>query len=199
MIFAVADSSGHGVPGAFVSMLGISILNEILFHQDIDTSGEILDNVRLRIKESLNQLNLSRNEDGLDISLCILDKTTLELQFSGAYNSLYIVSKESQNTQLKILKADHQPVGVFLKEHPFSNKTIKLNKGDNLFLFSDGFMDQFDQTITHKFGRNRFRELIIEIFDKPMDSQKKIISETFYKWKGKAKQIDDILVLGLKI
>ncbi len=199
LIFAVADSSGHGVPGAFISMLGISVLNEILFLQNINTSGEILDNVRLRIKEALNQLQLSRNEDGLDISLCILNKTNLELQFSGAYNSLYIVSNKSNNIKLEILKADRQPVGVFVKEHPFTNKTIKLTKGDNLYLFSDGFMDQFDETITHKFGRNRFRNLIIEIFDKPMDSQKKIITDTFYQWKGNSKQIDDILVLGLKI
>lgn len=199
LIFAVADSSGHGIPGAFVSMLGISILNEILFLQKINTAGEILDNIRIRIKESLNQLNFSDNEDSLDISLCIFDKTKNELQFAGAYNSLYIFSQKDTEVELTILKADRQPVGIFIKEHPFTNNIITLKKGDILYLFTDGFMDQFDKEVKSKFGHKRFRTIIKENYNKSITEQKEIIINSFEQWKGDANQVDDILVLGLKI
>ncbi|MCD4794894.1 MAG: SpoIIE family protein phosphatase [Bacteroidales bacterium] len=201
VIFAAADSTGHGVPGAFMSMLGIAFLNEIVSEDTHDftscSSSMILDDLRDRIKNSLRQTGEDdQTKDGMDMALVMLDTNTNTIQFSGAYNPLYIV----RNKKLTEVQADRMPVGVYLKDsEPFSNKRAQLHEGDVLYLFSDGFYDQFGGESGRKFMKNKFRELIEEISDKAMNEQKQILENTFNEWKGDYEQADDVLVAGIKI
>ncbi len=201
IIFAVADSTGHGVPGAFMSMLGIAFMNEIVtdeFHNsDSCSASTILDDLREKVKNTLRQTGEDdQTKDGMDMALILLNTETLVLQYSGAYNPLYIV----RNNKLTEVQADKMPVGVYLKDkESFSNKKAQLHLGDTLYMFSDGYYDQFGGESGRKFMKKRFRELLEEISDKEMSEQKDILEKTFYDWKGENDQADDILVVGIKL
>ena len=201
IIFAAADSTGHGVPGAFMSMLGIAFLNEIVSEETDDfescSSSMILDDLRDRIKNSLRQTGEDdHTKDGMDMAIVILNTDTNAIQFAGAYNPLYIV----RNKKLTEVKADRMPVGVYLKDsEPFSNKRAQLQEGDILYLFSDGYYDQFGGDLGRKFMKNKFRELLEDISDKPMTEQKQLLEDTFNEWKGENEQSDDVIVAGIRI
>jgi serine phosphatase RsbU (regulator of sigma subunit) len=201
VIFAAADSTGHGVPGAFMSMLGIAFLNEIVNEENFDfenhTASMILDELRDRIKNSLRQTGEDdQTKDGMDMSIIMLDKTTKAIQYSGAYNPLYIV----RNKKITEVQADKMPVGVYLKDNePFSNKRAQLKEGDILYMFSDGFYDQFGGEAKRKFMKKNFRELLEEISELPLSQQKQVLSEKFDEWKADNDQSDDVLVAGIKI
>jgi len=212
IVFAAADCTGHGVPGAFVSMLGISFLNELVRRQEITKASYVLNELRKEIKISLKQSSRSENKDGMDIALCVINTETNLLQYSGAYNPLYIVRNENvigkeiiddnrkiSSNALITLKANRQPIGVYHKETDFLNHEIQLYKKDSLYIFSDGFVDQFGGDKGSKFYSKRFKELLLSIQDKKMQEQKKYLSETFDNWKGNLKQLDDVLVVGVKI
>jgi serine phosphatase RsbU (regulator of sigma subunit) len=194
--YAVADCTGHGVPGAMVSMLGISLLNRIATSSTKLEAAQMLDELRFAVKKSLKQTDISKEEskDGLDIALCIIDVETKQLQFSGAYNSLYIY----RNDELLTLKADRQPIGSYIQEKPFTNQKIQLNTDDVIYSFSDGFVDQFNSK-KEKYQSSKFKKLLIEIGKKPLKEQEQIIFKEFIDWKGSHKQLDDIIVMGLKI
>jgi serine phosphatase RsbU (regulator of sigma subunit) len=201
VVFAVADSTGHGVPGAFMSLLGIAFLNEIVSEEKLNfesgTASNILNELREKIKYSLRQDGENdQTKDGMDMAVIILDTEYKTLQFAGAYNPLYIV----RNKKLTEVEGDKMPVGVFLKDNePFTNKRAQLKEGDALYMFSDGFYDQFGGEQGRKFMKKSFRELLEEISDKPMDKQKELISEIFNDWKGSNEQSDDIVVAGIRI
>lgn len=200
IIIAVADCTGHGVPGAFMSMLGISLLNENLDSGNLNNAGAILNLLRNKIKTSLGQEGkINEPKDGMDIALCIINNKTLELQYSGAYNPLYII-RESPEAELKILKADRQPVAFHRKERDFTNHKFQLQKSDCLYLFSDGYSDQFGGEKGDKFRSKNFREILLNIYKKPMSEQKVILDKTIETWMGQDyKQVDDIIVMGIKI
>lgn len=201
IVFAAADSTGHGVPGAFMSMLGIAFMNEIVteeFHNSDSCSASlILDDLREKVKNTLRQTGEDdQTKDGMDMSLILLNTETLVLQYSGAYNPLYIV----RNKILTEVSADKMPVGVYLKDkEAFTNKKAQLHLGDTLYMFSDGYYDQFGGETGRKFMKKRFRELLEEISEKEMSEQKQILENTFYDWKGENEQADDILVVGIKL
>ncbi len=201
VVFAVADSTGHGVPGAFMSMLGIAFLNEIVSEETHDfescTASIILNDLRERIKDSLRQTGEDdQTKDGMDMAIIMLNTKTNALQFAGAYNPLYIV----RNNGLTEVPADKMPVGVYLKDKElFTNKKVQLQKGDRLYMFSDGFYDQFGGDTGRKFMKKPFRELIVDISSKPMKEQKEIIDKKFNEWKGEYDQADDILIAGILI
>lgn len=201
VIFAVADSTGHGVPGAFMSMLGIAFLNEIVSEETHDfdscTAAIILNDLRDRIKHSLRQTGEDdQTKDGMDMAIIMLNTKTNALQFAGAYNPLYIV----RNSNLTEVPADKMPVGVYLKDSElFTNKKVQLQKGDRLYMFSDGFYDQFGGEAGRKFMKKPFRELIVEMSSKPMKEQKEIIDAKFNEWKSTYDQADDVLITGIKI
>jgi len=201
IIFAVADSTGHGVPGAFMSMLGIAFLNEIVSEETHDfdscSSSLILNDLRDRIKDSLRQTGEDdQTKDGMDMAIIMLNTKTNIVQFSGAYNPLYIV----RDKKLTEVPADKMPVGVYLKDQEsFTNKKAQLQKGDTLYMFSDGYYDQFGGESGRKFMKKPFRELIQEISDKPMNKQKDILENKFNEWKGDIEQADDVLIAGVKI
>lgn len=197
LIYAAADCTGHGVPGAFVSMLGISFLNEIARRKDMQTPAQMLEELRLSIKTSLHQTGNSKNasKEGMDIALCILDTKTNILQYAGAYNPLYLI----RNKELIETKATRNPISIFRKEVNFVNHEIQVEKGDTLYIFSDGYIDQFGGEKGYRFNSKKFKNLLIPIAQKPMSEQKEILDNEFKNWRGNNKQIDDVLVLGVKI
>ena len=194
-IFVAADCTGHGVPGAFVSMLGISLLNEICTRKEVTTANQVLDILREEIKISLNQNSESKRQEGMDIAFCVLNTKTNVLQFAGANNPLYLF----RNNELVEYKANKQPIGIYRKEKPFTNYEIQLEKGDKIYIFSDGYIDQFGGKKNKKFMKKNFKNLLYKIQNEDMNIQKEILENQFRNWKGEIKQIDDVLVMGVKI
>jgi len=195
-IIAAADCTGHGIPGAFVSMLGISLLNEIASTEDITTASSILENLRKKVKSSLKQTDKTgSSKDGMDIALCIIDDKTKILQFAGAYNPLYLVREK----ELTEIKATRNPIGIFVKEKAFENNDIQLQTNDQLYMFSDGYADQFGGEYDKKFMSKKFRELLTEISNKSLQTQKEILNTTIEQWQNGTEQNDDIIVIGLKV
>lgn len=196
IIVAAADSTGHGVPGAFVSMLGISMLNEIVHRGGISHACQILDKLRDRIKHALSQTGADNEQkDGMDIALCVIDFDKKQLQFAGANNPLYVIRKN----ELIELKGDRQPIGIHLRERPFTNHEMELRTGDMLYIFSDGFSDQFGGEKGRKFLSKKFKKLLLDIHSKDTTQQKQTLESTFNNWKGKLSQVDDVLVMGIQI
>ncbi len=207
IIIAAADCTGHGVPGAFMSMLGTSLLDEIVLKDGITTAGGILNRLRTNVKKSLRQTGKEGEaKDGMDISVCVYDKKLLKVQFAGAYNPVYVVKKtngqssEMAENQREIVKynGDRMPIGIYAKETPFRNREIQLEKDDIVYMFSDGFPDQFGGEKNEKFKQKRFRELLLSNSAKNMEEQCEIIEQAFMEWKWNNDQIDDILVLGFR-
>lgn len=198
-IFVVAaDCTGHGVPGAFVSMLGISFLNEILAVNKSIKANEVLEKMRDMVKISLRQTN-KRNSipDGMDMVLCIIDTETDTLEFSGANNGIFML-REGEITEYKGVR---NPIAVYRKEKPFLNHTIKLKKGDKIFLFSDGFVDQFGGDRGRKIRKRTFIEIIQQCSSEniPISQYDIHLNKFLEEWMGdKYEQIDDILVIGIE-
>lgn len=195
--FAVADCTGHGVPGAIMSMLGISLLNEIsAYNEDDINPSYVLGLLREKIIFSLKQSGHSDGaSDGMDISFCSLNRKTMTLDFAGAFNPLY----HFRDGVLTEYKADRMPVGYHGKQSKFTNHTVSVKKGDAIYLFSDGYYDQFGGNNDKKFSSARFRKMIQEISSLPMDEQKGVIQKRYRDWKRNEDQVDDILVVGIRL
>lgn len=196
ILFTAADCTGHGVPGAFMSLLGISFLNEIVIRSEITNTSEVLEKLRYRIKNALKQGGSSDSKDGIDMALCCINQETNVLQYSGANNPLYIIDR---NKKLSVIKADRQPIGIYIKERAFKQADIQLNSGDQIYIFSDGMIDQFGGEKDNKFMVKRFKKMLLENSHKKMSLQKQIIEKTFENWKKNTDQLDDVLVIGVKI
>ncbi|MCK4852777.1 MAG: SpoIIE family protein phosphatase [Bacteroidales bacterium] len=195
-LFAAADCTGHGVPGAFMSMLGMSYLKEIVNKSKRLSSARILDRLRNHVKATLSQSTKGGQQDGMDIALCILDKDRKSLQYSGAFNPLYLI----RNGGLSEYKPDLMPIGIYIrKEKPFKNHNIKTVKGDCYYIFSDGYQDQFGGETRKKFLARSFKKLLLSIHNKPMPEQREILYETLKQWMEGYEQVDDILVVGFRI
>jgi len=195
LYFAAVDCTGHGVPGGFMSMLGMAFLNELTKTPAIQTPAEILDELRAKILKELKQTGAeNETQDGMDISLMRMNLKTREIQWSGANNPLYVIDGE-----LKETPADKQPIGYFPSMKPFTNHIVKAGKGSVVYLFSDGYADQFGGPNGKKFKHSRLKEVLLSICEKDMKEQKKILNETFENWKGHLEQVDDILVIGILV
>jgi serine phosphatase RsbU (regulator of sigma subunit) len=196
LILTVADCTGHGIPGAFMSILGISFLNEIVGKKGVIKASEILDQLRNSVIDALKQKwQPGEQKDGMDLALVVINTKTGQLQYAGAHNPLYIVSAGKDLIQLK---PDNQTVAINNNMRPFTNQEVQLNKGDSIYLTSDGYHDQFGGPGNSKFKRTQLKELLVTIADKPMADQSKILESTFETWKGEHEQIDDITILGMK-
>jgi serine phosphatase RsbU (regulator of sigma subunit) len=196
-IVVVADCTGHGVPGAFMSMLGITLLNQNVKNHELQHANEILDELRDNIILSLRQDSTqAATKDGMDMSLLIFDFDKNELEFAGANNPMYVI----RNNELIELEADKMPVGIYSGDgRNFNRKEFKIEKSDRFYAFSDGYIDQFGGTQNKKFLRKNFTELLLKIHQKPMTEQKDILEKTVESWRGNLEQVDDILVLGVQI
>ena len=201
LIIVAADCTGHGVPGAFVSMLGVAFLNEVVGkifeHSAFITAAEILNQLRKNILQSLNQVSTDTLlSDGMDMALIIIDKENSELQFAGAYNPLILI----RNKELTMIKADKMPVGISPKmDIPFTNHVIPIHSGDNLYMYSDGYIDQFGGGGNRKYKSLPFKKLLTDNSDLPMKKQLAALEEEHLAWKGSEQQVDDILVIGIRI
>jgi serine phosphatase RsbU (regulator of sigma subunit) len=196
-IIVAADCTGHGVPGAFMSMLGVSFLNEIVANLGLEDAGIVLDQLRNKVKSTLSQTGKEGEaKDGMDIAVCIFDPKTKMLQYSGAYNPLYLI----RNNEILETKADKMPIGIYIKEKEhFTNHQIQLKKNDTIYIFSDGYVDQFGGEKSGKFKPRRFKELILSMQKEKLEKQKEILDENIENWKGNNEQVDDILVIGIRV
>lgn len=198
---AVADCTGHGIPGAMVSMVCYSALTRSIREFQYKMPNEILNNSREMIVDTFEGGD-HEVYDGMAISLCCIDRVKKKFLFSGAHNPIYHITKESISNgtpELKIISADKQPVGNFPKMAPFTCKDISVESGDLIYLFTDGFVDQFGGERNEKFKYRRFRNLLLEICHKPLSEQKKELSGAFNHWKGNLEQIDDVCVMAFKV
>lgn len=192
-----ADCTGHGVPGAFMSMLGISYLNESIIEKNIIHPNEILNNMRTEIINALNpEGSEEESKDGMDCVLCAFDFPGMKLEFAAANNPLWLF-RDGAFTEYK---PDKMPVGKYHDEtKPFTLQTIDLKKGDIIYTFTDGFADQFGGPKGKKFKYKQLQETLLSVANLGMDDQKKILEKTFDDWKGNYEQVDDICVIGIKI
>lgn len=197
VVVVAADCTGHGVPGAFMSMLGVSILNELASEPKQLSADSMLNLLREHLTKTLRQTGTEDEaKDGMDLALILIDYPKMTVQFAGAYNPLLHI-REGECT---VYKGDKMPVGYHLGEmNPFTSQLINLSKGDCLYLFSDGYADQFGGPDDKKFKSAKLRELLTEIHNLPMKEQKVRLNETIENWKGINEQIDDILVVGIRI
>ncbi len=221
VIFCVADCTGHGVPGAFMSMLGISFLDEIVRKNGVTQPDRILNELRVLVVEALKQKNVEDKmslsvkntvvKDGMDVAICVYNTENGVLQYAGAGNPFYLVRSSGAaevNHKRKLtangytlyeIKGDAMPIGIYKKMDPFTAQTIQLNKGDSVYLFSDGFADQFSGKSVKKFTFPAFKNQILQNVELPMPDQKIKLEQTFENWKGNHEQIDDVCVLGVKV
>jgi serine phosphatase RsbU (regulator of sigma subunit)/ligand-binding sensor domain-containing protein len=197
IFFTVADCTGHGVPGAFMSTLGMSTLNEIITNNSDLQANTVLSLLRDKIKTSLHQTGKEGEAaDGMDVAFCVLHKNRKTLQYSGAYNPLFIF----QGGEFKEYKADRMPIGIYYGEkQEFTNYEINVKKGDAIYIFSDGLPDQFGGPDGSKFKKANLKRLLSEIYYKPMAEQRSIIEHEFEKWRGSTEQIDDITIIGIRV
>ncbi len=242
-LIAAADCTGHGVPGAFMSMIGTALLNETVGEKGITRPAEILDHLRAGIIASLKQKGtMGEQKDGMDIAICALDQATMTLEYAGAYNPLYLIRKQAPLSKADLsaesskktlphkdttpmepkadtsaetsgnnfppnefsfmeVKADKQPIGIHYikKPGPFTNHKISLEKGDTIYLFSDGYVDQFGGSFNRKFTNKRLKDLLLASQHLDMPAQESLLDQEFERWKGEHEQIDDICIIGIRI
>ncbi len=195
--YATADCTGHGVPGGFVTMLGLSFLEEIFLILKIKKPDEALNTLREKIINS-SKTSVENSQDGMDITLCCVDKKTNILTYAAANNSFFVL----RDNEIIELKADKQPCGLFFKSKPFTFHEFQLNKGDCIYTFTDGYADQFGGPgggEGKKYMYKQFENVLLTNHKKDFTLQKQILETEIDKWKGNLEQVDDILVIGVRI
>jgi len=199
IFWVAADCTGHGVPGAFMTMIGNSLLNEIIIENEIHEVNLILDKLRDSVIATLNKdVDLDSDErmrNGMDLSICCWDKKSNTLFFSGANNPVFII----RNNELIEFKGDRQPIGLHKKMTPFHIQSIELEENDRIYSFSDGYADQMGGENEERFKINNLKKLILDIHIKTMNEQKNIFSDTYENWRGNVEQMDDVVLIGIKI
>jgi len=200
---AAIDCTGHGVPGAFMSIVGYNILKEITFNDETAIAPSIImDKMSKAVVKTLNPKsgmaeNANQTKDGMDMSLCCVDYDKMELQYAGAFNPLYLI----RNGELILYKADKFPIGFRIDSdiQNFKNNIIPLQKGDTFYIFSDGYADQFGGPKGKKYMSGNFRELLIKTSQQPIENQQAFLDKTIESWRGGLEQVDDMLVIGVTV
>jgi phosphoserine phosphatase RsbU/P len=197
ILISAVDCTGHGVPGALMSIIGNAILNQSLKDKNVNSPAEALSFLNAQLAKNLNSIN-----DGMDIALCSINKEKMKLVYAGANNPIYIV----RNKELIELKADKKSIGAGVENSEnktFTNQFFDLEKNDSIYLFTDGYADQFGGSESYRGGKKfkyrQFKELLTSISDKSMKEQEEIIYQKHLEWKGELEQVDDILIIGFKI
>ena len=203
ILFAAADCTGHGVPGAMVSVVCHNAMNRVVREFNLTDSGKILDKTREIIVEQLNKsehpeiVSMDNIRDGMDIAFCILNKKTNKLQYSGAHNPLWILRNNSD--EIEEIKANKQSIGKVDNPQQYTTHQIDLNKGDSIYIFSDGFADQFGGEKGKKLKYKPFKKLLVSMKKESMENQLKKLNNHFETWKGNLEQVDDVCVIGVRI
>lgn len=196
VIFAVADCTGHGVPGAMVSVVCNNGLNRSVREYGLSVPGKILDKTREIVIQEFEKSD-EEVKDGMDISLCELDTKSNRLKWSGANNPLWIIRKDTN--EVVEIKADKQPIGKYAEPKPFTTHEIDLHLGDSIYIFTDGYQDQFGGEKGKKFKASKLREILLSVQHEVMEKQCEILNQAFEKWKGNLEQVDDVCVIGVRI
>ena len=212
LIFCVADCTGHGVPGAFMSMLGVSFLNDIVHKENVTSASEVLNHLRASIINALKQRgDGSEQKDGMDMGLCVINTETLQMQFAGGYNPCWIIpnpefpspriqgENEEEESEIIQLKPDKMPIAIHKHMESYSNHEVQLFPGDQIYLMSDGFQDQFGGPQGKKFMVKNLRELVVANASLTMEQQREALESTLENWKKGAEQVDDVTLLGIKL
>jgi phosphoserine phosphatase RsbU/P len=203
LYLAVSDCTGHGVPGAFMSVLGISMLNEIVRFHSLYPPNLVLNELRKKTIQSLNQGHeYMRSKDGMDIAICLINFETFTLQYSGANIPLFLMRKNPSKGSYELIKrsADRMPIGTHPNENKsFTNHVIELMEGDRIVLFSDGYVSQFGGENNKTFKINRLRDELIELQTYPIQEQANVLEKIIDDWRGGNEQVDDILIFELEI
>ena len=194
--FAAADCTGHGVPGAMISVICSNALSKALLEDGIRSTGKLLDKTRELVIQNLAKSG-EEVKDGMDISLCCLNLKTRVLYSSGANNPVLILRKESSD--FDIIKADRQPVGLFSHAKPFKEHKTQLERGDKVYIFTDGYQDQFGGKKGKKLMPKKFKKLLLDSNQLSMEQQKETLENEFNSWRGELEQIDDVCVIGVEI
>jgi len=194
---AAVDCTGHGVPGAFMSIIGHNSLNKVVREYGLTRPSAIIDQLNIEVMKSLLQRHEKAINDGMDIALIAFNKKTLTLEFAGAYNPLYIVRKG----EVFVYKGDRFPIGMTTMDEKksFTNQIIEIQPGDMLYMCSDGYADQFGSSEVKKYKSGNVKKLLSEIYHLPVNEQKERLEREIMEWKGDLNQIDDILFIGTKI
>ena len=197
LYMAAADCTGHGVPGALMSMIGLEILQKIINEFKIEHSDKILEELNKELESAFNKEEDGQAtiKDGIEMSMCILNTRTREMEYSGAFLPVYIVRDE----RLIEVKADKINVGQSIEGVVFTRNTLTIEPGDIVYLFSDGYADQFGGAENKKFMYRRLRHLLVTISKFPMEDQRRILEETIVSWMSDTDQIDDMMVMGFKL
>ncbi|MGA1977936.1 MAG: response regulator [Bacteroidales bacterium] len=196
LLVGVFDCTGHGIPGAFMSILGVTLLNETVIREKIVEPHLILNRLREKIIEALGQKGIYLEvKDGMDGSIISYDLTNKTLVYSGAFNPMYLI----RDNGIIELKGDRMPLSYHDKMSDFACQEIKTEPNDLIYLFTDGYMDQFSGQNLKKFGSTNFKELLIRHHKKPLEVQKQMLLDAFLNWRGSEEQIDDITIVGLKL
>ncbi|MEO1654959.1 MAG: SpoIIE family protein phosphatase, partial [Bacteroidota bacterium] len=195
-VIAAVDCTGHGVPGAFMSMIGNNMLHEIVAQRGILEANQILDHLNLGIRKVLRQYE-THNQDGMDIALCVIDQQKRIIEFAGAHNPLLFIQDGSPS----LIKGDRFPVGgdQYSDDRAFKKHIIPIKKNTIFYIFSDGYQDQFGGPLGRKFMARRLRHVLFEIHHLPMDKQEKILDRILRNWTKSSRQIDDVLIIGIKV
>ncbi len=199
---AVVDCTGHGVPGAFMSIVGSNFLKQSLSEKTVNNVAEALDFLNQKTISTLNQSSNAENKvrDGMDVALIAIDYTKNKLYYSGANNAIYVFRKHIEETEIITLKATKQAIGsVSDMIQNYQLEVFDLQKGDTIYLFSDGYADQFGEVENKKLNYKRFKAILTEAFDLPIHQQKAHLQSRFESWLGKTEQTDDVCVMGIKI
>ncbi len=196
VLFAAADCTGHGVPGALVSVVCNNALNRSLKEFGILAPGKILDKTRELVIETFGNSE-KEVKDGMDISLCSLNLKSLELKWAGANNSLWLIRAGAG--ELTEIKGDKQPIGKYAEEKPFTTHVMQLSAGDILYLFTDGYADQFGGPMGKKFKYKQMKDLVTDISGSGMNDQRDKIISVFSDWRGNLEQVDDVCIIGVRV
>ena len=195
-IIAAIDCTGHGVPGSLMSMIGNNFLNELIEQKGITSPAEILNQLKFKIINALKQSETTRSRDGMDVAMLSFNANNSCVDFAGANNPLWVI----RNNEVIEYNGDKQPVGFFVQAHKdFTDHNIELEKGDVLYIFTDGYVDQFGGPKGKKFKYATLKTLLLSISNRPVEEQETILSQTFTDWKGTNEQVDDVLLIGIKI
>jgi len=197
IVFSVADCTGHGVPGAFMSIIGLKIFNQSIKQLDVNSPAEALDYLNNEVFKTVNKHSDSKNviRDGMDVALCSINYSNLKLTFSGAKNPVYII----RDKILHEIKGDKQPIGAYEGQALFSNNEYQLEKNDVIYIFSDGFADQFGGPKGKKLKYKPFKEILIKNSDNSMEEQREQLNNLFETWRGELEQLDDVCVIGVRV